>query len=305
LTQMPKQTPTTADFRVRFWGVRGSHPTSKPDNLRFGGHTSCVEIIARGERLIFDAGTGIIPLGERLMQDGQCGRMQLFLSHTHHDHLLGFYFFQPLFRRDCRVLIFGPGFDGKSLKGTLQTLMQPRFFPVRLHSLTARTSIHSLNGGECIRVSGSETRLIRDNGRASRSGPGVTIQVHKSAAHPYGVLLYRITNGEKSIVYATDVEQQRNGDADAIGFFRGADLLIHDAQYTEAEYQSRSSPRRGWGHTTVERATRAARAAGVKQLILFHHDPDHDDRTLERMERAAQRLWPATHMAYEGLEIEI
>ncbi len=128
---------------------------------------------------------------------------------------------------------------------------------------------------------------------------------HKSLAHPSGVFLYRVSYRHKSIIYATDIEQKRDGNPDAGEFIRGADLLIHDAQYLEAEYLSRSSSRRGWGHSTVERAVKVARKAGVKRLILFHHDPDHDDRTLKRIARLSKRLLPSTRVAYERLEIRL
>jgi phosphoribosyl 1,2-cyclic phosphodiesterase len=293
-------------FRVRFWGVRGSYPTSERNTLAFGGHTSCVEVHVAGHHLIFDAGTGIIRLGEKLVNDGMKSRnLHLFLSHTHHDHLFGLYFFQPLFRSGSRVSIFGPGFSGRSLKSTLQAVMEPRFFPVELSAVTAQTKIYSLEGGERVCLDGPET-LPRVDRQAHRSSAnGVTVLVRKSLAHPHGVLLYRVSCGQKSMIYATDIEQEKNGHPDAVDFFRGADLLIHDGQYLEAEYLSRSNPRRGWGHSTVERAVRTARKAGVKQLVLFHHDPDHDDQSLKRIERLAERLLPSTRVAYEGLEIKL
>jgi ribonuclease BN (tRNA processing enzyme) len=143
--------------------------------------------------------------------------------------------------------------------------------------------------------------------RQGRDGPanGLTVLVRKSLAHPHGVLLYRVSCGQKSMVYATDIEQDKDGDPDAIDFFRGADLLIHDGQYLENEYLSRSNSRRGWGHSTVERAVRIARKADVKQLVLFHHDPDHDDRSLNRIARLAERLLPSARVAYEGMEIKL
>lgn len=295
-----------APFRVRFWGVRGSYPTSDRNTLAFGGHTSCVEVRVAGHRLIFDAGTGIIALGEKLVNDGTDLRnVHLFLSHTHHDHILGLYFFQPLFQSGARISIFGPGFRGTSLKSTLRTVMEPRFFPVELNAVTARTKIYSLQGGERIRFGdGHETSGRVERQRRAIPADGVTVLVRKSLAHPRGVLLYRVFYRQKSMIYATDIEQEKDGHPDAIDFFRGADLLIHDGQYLESEYLSRSNSRRGWGHSTVERAVRTARKAGVKQLALFHHDPDHDDRSLKRIARLAERLLPSACVAYEGLEIK-
>ena len=300
-------TAQDSPFRVRFWGVRGSYPTSRRNTLAFGGHTSCVEVQVAGYHLIFDAGTGIIGLGEKLVNDGRDSRnLHLFLSHTHHDHLFGLYFFQPLFRSGSRISIFGPGFSGRSLKSTLQAVMEPRFFPVELNAVTARTRIYSLQGGERVRLRGGPETLPRVDRQPQQYSPdAVTVLVRKSLAHPHGFLLYRVFHGQKSMIYATDIEQNKNGHPDAVDFFRGADLLIHDGQYLEAEYLSRSNPRRGWGHSTVERAVRTARNAGVKQLVLFHHDPEHDDRSLKRIERLAGRLLPSTRLAYEGLEIKL
>jgi ribonuclease BN (tRNA processing enzyme) len=231
--------------------------------------------------------------------------VHLFLSHTHHDHIFGLYFFQPLFRSGSRVSIFGPG-SGRSLKSTLQTVMEPRFFPVELSAVSAQTKIYSLYGGERVRLAGGPETVPRIDRRPHQSSAnGVTVLVRKSLAHPHGVLLYRVSYERKSMIYATDIEQKKNGHADTVEFFRDADLLIHDGQYLEREYLSRANPRRGWGHSTVERAVRTARNAGVKQLVLFHHDPDHDDRVLKTIERLAERLFPATRVAYEGLEIEL
>jgi ribonuclease BN (tRNA processing enzyme) len=227
------------------------------------------------------------------------------LSHTHHDHLLGFYFFEPFFDPQCRINVFGPGGSRKALGQTLAAAMEPRFFPVGPRDFKASTKLYSLRGGERILL-GSPEAAPRINPRSDGAPEqNVIVAAQKSLDHPNGVLLYRVSHGGKSVVYATDVEQKRKADAAALDFFDGADLLIHDAQYLETEYTSRTAPRRGWGHTTVERAVRVARDSGVKELVLFHHDPGHDDRTLRRVERTAARLLPATRIAYEGLEIKL
>jgi ribonuclease BN (tRNA processing enzyme) len=118
-------------------------------------------------------------------------------------------------------------------------------------------------------------------------------------------LLYRVCRRDKSIVYATDIEQKRRANPDIIDFIRGADLLIHDAQYLDTEYFSRSTPRKGWGHSTVERATEVARRAGVKRLVLFHHEPTHDDATVKRIEKLGRQSFRQTVAAYEGLELKV
>lgn len=296
-------------FRVRFWGVRGSYPVSNPKKLKFGGHTSCVEVKAGGHRFIFDAGTGIIPLGKRLLESHQLPLdLHIFLSHTHYDHLIGLYFFEPLLEASTRLNIFGPNSMQKSLRTILQIAMDSQFFPIGFEELHAQKKIHSLKGGERIRVKAGiwNTRVEKKQTPHKLELDEVTISTHKSLAHPKnGVLLYRLGYENRSVVYATDIEQKQGGYPDVIEFVRGADLLIHDAQYLTPEYVSRSNSRRGWGHSTVERAAEVAKKAGVKRLILFHHEPTHEDRDILVIERKAQALFPATMAAYEGMEIDL
>lgn len=310
---MMKREPTAlrrnTHFRVRFWGVRGSYPTSGSRILRFGGRTSCVEVQVGGHHLIFDAGTGIIPLGKELLQIRNSSLdLHIFLSHTHHDHLIGLYFFEPLIKASARLFIFGPDSAQKSLKRTLQIAMDSQFFPIGLEELKAQKKIHSLKGDETIRLraAGGKPRVERKVFLHKMANDEVTIEAHKSSAHPKnGVLLYRVHYRGRSLVYATDIEEKKGGYRDVIGFVRGADLLIHDAQYTTAEYLSRKNSRRGWGHSTVSRAIEVAKKANVKRLILFHHDPMHNDKALLKMEREARRLFPATTAAYQGMVLDL
>ncbi|HWO41114.1 MAG TPA: MBL fold metallo-hydrolase [Candidatus Eisenbacteria bacterium] len=295
-------------FRVTFWGVRGSYPVSSADKLRFGGHTSCVEIEAGGRYLIFDAGTGIIPLGKRLLQRHKSGlHLCVFLSHTHHDHLIGLYFFEPLLKETTTLAILGPQSASIPLKSILETAMDSRFFPIGLEDFKAETAIHSLDGDERIWLDGARASPVVERGRSWRTPPDdtVIIDTHKSDAHPRsGVLLYRVTYRNAAVVYATDIEQQEGGYPDVIEFARGADLLIHDAQYVQSEYISRSKPRRGWGHSTVDNAIAVAKAAAVKRLILFHHEPTRDDRALRAIEQRARKQFNAA-AAYEGMTIDL
>ena len=293
-------------IHIKFWGVRGSYPTSDMSTLAYGGHTSCVAVEVGGHSLIFDAGTGIIPLGKKLVKSRRRARtINLFLSHTHHDHIFGFYFFEPLFSSGARIAIFGPRLAGTSVKETLHAAMAPRFFPVAPSRFKAETRFYSLQGDERVGLRGAEEwPAVRRQLRATRVND-VEVRAHRSTAHPNGVLLYRVSHRGKSLVYATDVEQTRAGYPDIIDFIRGADVLIHDGQYLEKEYSSVQGSRMGWGHSAVERAAEVARKSGVKQLVLFHHDPNHNDTMLQRMEKLSRRRFPSTVAAYEGLEIAI
>jgi phosphoribosyl 1,2-cyclic phosphodiesterase len=295
-------------FSVKFWGVRGSYPTVDAGTLEFGGNTSCVEARIDGRRLIFDAGTGIIPLGKELCNGAATPAVYVFLSHTHIDHVMGLCFFEPLLTPKARSFIFGPGASRGALTRSLRHLTHSHLFPVSLDELKGKKEIVSLAGGEVVRFGAAGRRPNIEPARAPNGYPGeeLVITTCKSAAHPLnGVMLYRVHYGKKSFVYATDIEQQEGGYPEIIEFARGADLLIHDAQYVQSEYASRAKPRRGWGHSTVDAAAKVAEKARVKQLVLFHHEPTHDDRTMRKIARDVKRLFRSTVVAKEGMQIEL
>lgn len=297
------------DFRVRFWGVRGSYPTTGPGTSKIGGDTSCVEISVGGRRLIFDAGTGIIPLGKQICRRAaRSPTSYVFLSHTHIDHLMGLYFFEPLLTAGARSFIYGPGRSNGALQKTLRQLTHSNLFPVTFDEFRGRIEVHSLAGGEALRLGAPGKRLAVRKKTSSRNHPdgALSIATHRSPAHPReGVLLYRIEFRGKTLVYATDVEQRPGGYADVIEFAHGADMLIHDAQYWHREYYSKTKSKRGWGHSTVEMATDVAAKAQVKKLVLFHHDPQHDDPEMGRIARLSNKLFANSIVAYQGLELKL
>jgi len=280
-----------AALRIRFWGVRGSHPTPGPSTARVGGNSSCVEIGAGGRTLVFDAGTGIIGLGQDLVQRAGARSVDIFLSHMHHDHIEGLRFFQPLYHPGWKCHLYGAGSGPKTLEHILAAVMRPRLFPVSFSELPNPLSIRTLGASERIEMHGS---------------PRVVVEARHSRAHPkVGVMLYRVTCGHRTVVYATDIEAPKGGYEDVAEFARGADVLIHDAQYTDAEYFSADFHKVGWGHSTVRMAAEAACAAGVGELILYHHDPSHNDAEIRRIERFARRIFPRTRAATEGLELRL
>lgn len=310
---MSDQTSSSADhgsrFRLKFWGVRGSYPTVDPATLGVGGNTSCVEVEVNGRRLIFDAGTGIIRLGKHLCNGTSSPPpVYVFLSHTHIDHVLGICFFEPLLTASGRTFILGPGANHGALTRSLRHLTHSHLFPVSLDELKGKKEIFSLSGGEVITFGSSGNRpKIEGPGAAERVEAGeLRVMTCKSSAHPLnGVMLYRVHYQNKSLVYATDIEQQEGGYPEVIEFIRGADLLIHDAQYLQDEYVSQVKPRKGWGHSTVDSAAEVARKAGVKRLALFHHEPTHDDRMMKKIGNQAKRLFRSTIVAHEGMEIDL
>ena len=276
-------------LRIRFWGVRGSFPVPGPDTATFGGNSSCVEVRAGGHLMVFDGGTGIINLGRTLMNGNGTRTMRLFLSHLHHDHIEGLRFFAPFYDKSWRCLIYGPHSGPAELQRALEATMEPRLFPVSLGDLQARIEIQDLPKSDRLVLEGE---------------PPVTIETQHSQAHPkFGVQLYRISYGARSVVYATDVEAPYGGFEDVVRFAKGADILIHDSQYTDDEYQREVANKKGWGHSTVRMAAEAAREAGVGELLMYHHDPCRTDDQIPLLEELARSVFPRTRAAREGLTI--
>ena len=273
-------------MQLRFWGTRGSIATPGPTTIKFGGNTSCVEVVTNsGVRFIFDCGTGARPLGAHLMANAPKPISGIvLLSHTHWDHIQGFPFFAPLFVPGNSFTVCGPQGANSSLPEVLSGQMEFTYFPVELSQLGARLEykdltegVHEENG---IRIS---TQLLN---------------------HPAIALGYRIEADGASLLYLCDHEPYweklwhsdsepgrmesilHEGDRRHALFMQNADVVIHDAQYTPEEYPAKKN----WGHSTYSYITQLAAAAGVKRLFLTHHDPTHSDAFLEDMERKAQEI---------------
>ena len=256
-------------MRIRLWGTRGSVASPGPDTVRYGGNTACVEVRTGNALIVLDAGTGIRPLGVRLRDFS--GRIDLMLSHLHLDHLQGLGFFEPCFRSDVELHIWGPASTTADLGERLARYLSPPLFPVRLRSLGGRVVLHDV------------PREPFELGDAVVHGQPII--------HPGPTVGYRITGPEGVLTYLSDHEPALGasrfpGDPEWTSGYvlaQGADILIHDAQYTDEEYRQRV----GWGHSTFGQALAFAQLARVRQLVLFHHDPSHDDRTLDRLAREA------------------
>ncbi|KAA3648812.1 MAG: MBL fold metallo-hydrolase [Chloroflexi bacterium] len=302
------------EFSVKFWGVRGSHPVSSANQLRYGGNTSSIEFRVNGHIILIDAGTGIINLGKNLIsssiQANQPLNVTLLLSHLHHDHLQGFPFFSPAFILANRISIFGPDIYSRPVKDVISSVMQPPKFPLRLSDLAAKIDIAELSAHQEILVNGKSAVQMADSNLSSHAieQDEIRISAMHSYAHPGGSFFYRIDYGGKSIVYANDTEGYVGGDRRLIHFAEGADLLIHDAQYTQAHYLGLGKHVRstqGFGHSTSEMACEVAREARVRQLALVHFDPGYDDDTVMQMSLSAREVFPQAFAAYEGLEIDL
>jgi phosphoribosyl 1,2-cyclic phosphodiesterase len=261
---------------VRMWGTRGSLPTAGPDTARYGGNTSCVQVVEEGWQLVLDAGTGIKRLGSSLPKDLK--RVDVLLSHHHMDHIQGLGFFAPLYEPDCEVHIWGPASPTMSLRKRLSRYMSPPLFPVHLRDLPCKLFLHEQPGVFEVGPFTIASTLI---------------------CHPGPTLGYRIRSRSGIVAYIPDHEPAlgRHGEpwvrsdwTSGHSTAEGADLLVHDAQYTPDEYADRE----GWGHSTMEDAIAYAKFVGAKHLVPFHHDPDHSDAILEdRWSRLVRDLKPA------------
>lgn len=309
------ESDTSSPFSVRFWGVRGSHPTPGPTTLRYGGNTPCVEVSVNGLTIILDSGTGIIQLGRSLVKRArQAGRpveALLLLSHLHHDHNQGFPFFAPAFIPGSRLHIYGPDLLGQTPQSALNQVMLPPFFPLRLNETAAELRFNTLREGDTLLIGSSlEDMCLRRAGETCPpcSADVIQVRVLRSYAHPQGVMHYRITWRDRSLVYATDTEGYINGDQRLAAFAHGADLLIHDAQYTDEHYLGLLPGipiTQGFGHSTVGMACAVGQAAGVKRLALFHHAPEYDDARMDQISIQAHNLFPGALVASEGLELDL
>jgi phosphoribosyl 1,2-cyclic phosphodiesterase len=303
---------TTEKFLVRFRGVRGSYPVPGPSTTQVGGNTSCIEVWAGGHLIIIDAGTGVISLGRDLVRQYAIDKKPvvatILFSHTHHDHTQGFPFFAPAYLGTSTLYMFGPKNFYEDIEEALTRAMLAPTFPVALDELKSLRIISNIDETEVIILDQSkEPQIVNVYREEITASPKATlISSMRSFFHPKGgVTIYRIEWSGKKMVYASDTEGYIGGDTRLIRFSEEADLLIHDAQYTNEEYLTGDDPKQGWGHSTPEMATAVAREARVKRLALFHHDPLHDDEMLSAIEREARLAFPNTVLAYEGLTIEL
>jgi ribonuclease BN (tRNA processing enzyme) len=264
-----------------------------------------VEVRAGERTIVLDAGTGIIPLGRELARRRTLEVVLLF-SHLHHDHTQGFPFFIPAYLPNARLHVFGPGGTPETLSRVLEHNQSSETFPVSLRDMASAKDIQSVRESQVIVWDEEGVRLTEST--AGWGDEAVVIRIHKSYAHPGGVYVYRLTWRGKSLVYATDTEGYVGTDRRLVQFAREADLLIHDAQYSEEHYWGQLAgfpSTQGYGHSTAAMACEVAGTARVGQLVLFHHDPAYSDETIDAMEAAARSHFHKSQAAYEGLEIAL
>lgn len=295
---------------LRFWGVRGSYSAPFASHLNVGGNTSCVELRVDDHLLVCDAGTGIIPLGNALIEQDDIREMMILLTHYHWDHVCGLPFFVPAFSSDWRLQFFGPGQNAQEIQRHVAAQMRAPYFPVGTETWLAKVD------------------YLAPNNNTLNYGP-LAIS-YQNVHHPGVTYGYRINVGDKNVVYISDNEclflnrsieqryqefnheEQQLFDAmkkeeydSALQFMQNADILIHDAQYTPEDYEKK----RGWGHSCYIDTVNSAIDAGVKQLYLYHHDPNYDDERIDAIHADCLRIINERkaalecHIAREGLKV--
>jgi phosphoribosyl 1,2-cyclic phosphodiesterase len=270
---------------VRFWGVRGTLPTPGAGTVHYGGNTSCVEIEFGQRHVIFDAGSGIRNLGERLARQGGSIETDILFSHCHMDHVCGVPFFAPFYDAPHRVRLWAGNLLPKgTLEGAIRSIMSTPLFPIEIEAFKAEVQFRDFHAGEMLDLGGGIT---------ARTG---------MLNHPGGAVGYRLECAGKSIAYITDTEHLPNElDRTVLSLIQDADLMIYDSTYTDEEFPAYA----GWGHSTWQQGVRLADAGQVKRLAVFHHDPDHDDAFLQKVEAAAAKAHPGAFVAREGLVLQL
>jgi phosphoribosyl 1,2-cyclic phosphodiesterase len=277
---------------ARVWGCRGTIAAPGPSTVGYGGNTSCVEVrLDDGSVVILDAGTGARVLGRALLEEGVT-RIHLLLTHLHLDHLEGLGTFEPIWRHETELHVWGPASPVHSLRQRIATYFSPPLFPVHLANVPAHVDFHDAPEGEW--TIGSATVSSR------------------SIMHPGATVGYRIEDAGRSLAYLTDHEPAFAMDLRSMGtewisgfgLACGADVLFHDCQYTEQEY----AVREGFGHSSTDHVATFSRRCDVGRVLLYHHDPMHADPELESMRDRVRELWPGASdrvdLAAEGMLVE-
>lgn len=271
---------TDLPFTVRFWGVRGSVPCPGADMLRYGGNTSCVEMRCGPHVLVFDAGTGMKNLGDTLVGADQ--KLNVFLSHTHLDHISGFPFFKPAYGKGNTIKIWaGHLFPSHNIREVLSRMMEQPFFPVSVGILAAWMEFVDFRPGGPVLEPVADVKIK-------------TVLLN----HPNGATGYRVEYGGKSVCYVTDTEHvPGKPDKNVLELIDGCDLFIYDSTYTDEEFPNFV----GWGHSTWQEGARLAKAAGAKRFVAFHHEPSHNDGFLDNVAGELSILSPNAVIAKEGM----
>jgi phosphoribosyl 1,2-cyclic phosphodiesterase len=277
----------SSEFVVQFWGVRGSIPSPGKDTVRYGGNTSCLEMRLGGKRLIFDGGTGLQRLGNHLLKEMPV-EAYMFFTHYHWDHIQGFPFFTPAFIPGNCFHIYGavPPDAISMRQHFIERVLHPNS-PVPIAGMQSDMKFYEVIPGDVIELD------------------GITLETGK-LNHPNGAMGYRVSWNGHSVFYCTDTEHFPDHiDDSVLQLAQNADLLIYDAMYTDEEYHNPKSPKIGWGHSTWQEGLKIAKTAGVKRLVVFHHEPTHSDDALDQIAEQVAQACPYAVLAREGMILEV
>ena len=270
-------------FQIKFWGVRGTLPCSGSDYQIYGGNTCCVSVVSGKSLIVFDAGSGMFPLGQWILTQ-EFHNIHVLLSHVHFDHIIGFPYFQPIWKAGNAISIYGGSLADE---GGLE-----KFFEEKMN--------HPLFPGALARMAQANLTFV-DIKPGSPFSLEDKIQVKTFALnHPGGSTGYRLEVGGKSLCYLTDTEHKIGShDSTLVDFVKGSDCLIYDGAYTPEEHKKKI----GWGHSTWEEAAYIAKAANVKKLVLYHHDPSHKDSFMNEIEIKLKNAYPQSVVARQDMTI--
>jgi phosphoribosyl 1,2-cyclic phosphodiesterase len=272
-------------FDIRFWGVRGTIACPSTSHAKYGGNTSCIEVMVGDRTVIFDAGTGIRNLGTELLKR-DIREAHLLMSHTHWDHINGFPFFVPAYdpSRSLHIMAGHLANGNGGIQDVLNAQMLSPMFPVPLETMQAKLRFEDFKAGDQFKLY-----------------PDVNIRT-APLRHPNGATGYRIEHDGKSVCYITDTEHvPGEPDQNILDLIEGSDLVIYDSTYTEEEFVTKV----GWGHSTWNEGLALCQAANVKRFAIFHHEPDHDDDFVDGIEAEAQATWEHSFAAREGMVVSL
>lgn len=301
-------------FIVKFRGVRGSHPTPDFNFLEYGGNTACIEVNVNGHLIILDAGTGIIKCGDDLMKDYVAKfhkepiSATILLSHLHNDHIQGLPFFKPLHMNNSTINIVGFSDYEESLDQVVSQLVFEKSFPLGISDINAKLSFYDINDNYALVLNDNdespEMIKIESDEDYIPDGNEVLISCLKSNSHPKdGVMIYKISYKDKSLVYATDTEGYIGANKKLVLFSRDTNLLIHDSQYTTEEYLNSCFSKQGYGHSTFDMALETFSQAKAESLAFFHFDPNYNDEFLLEIEKHYTDSCKSCFVPKEGQEI--
>jgi len=273
------------ELKFTFYGVRGSYPVSAPKTIKYGGNTSSILFESGDDLFIFDAGTGIVGAGEYIQRKKNIKTLNIFLTHLHIDHIMGLPFFNPLYDKEKIINIYCFKYNGFKYEDTIFSLFNQPLSPISPKGILA--DLRFLTFGESVKSPVSINR-------------NTSVSCMKDDMHPKsGVLIYKVEFFDKKIVFATDIESEKGFSGKYSDFIKNTDILIHDSQYTNKDYTSKSNPKAGYGHSTVDMAVNNAVSMDVEKLFLFHYSPEYSDKMLENMLIHARKGFKNTYLSIE------